>query len=85
MRANNIAAAILGYLAELIEPVARLIDHLVIALHPSCRRDPAVARIAIAVPPGLYRDRFGALWERTTTGWRLWLRAGLMTHSPSRW
>lgn len=76
MCANHIADAVRRSLADLTESVARLIDHLVIALHPGCREDLSSARVAVPVPPGLYHDRFGGLWEKTTTGWRVWLRSG---------
>ncbi|SUA72903.1 Uncharacterised protein [Nocardia otitidiscaviarum] len=68
MRENGFAAALLGYLSDLTETIARRIDRIVIAR--------TLALDEAGAPDGLYRDRFGALWEKHARGWRLWLRSG---------
>ncbi|UGT38471.1 hypothetical protein LTV02_20130 [Nocardia yamanashiensis] len=83
MRRTGLLRIFVGYLVRPAEAVARAIDRLA-AAHP---REPIAwfRPDELAVPPGLYRDRCGHLWERTTHDWRMWLRSGATIDSVALW
>ncbi|WP_157554416.1 hypothetical protein [Nocardia crassostreae] len=78
MTVRDITAVLVRQLAELAESIARLIDHAVLACSPDQVLDPEATQ---PLANGLYRDRFGNLWEKTLFGWRLWLRSGAAVHA----
>ncbi|WP_067817658.1 hypothetical protein [Nocardia inohanensis] len=83
MRETGLLRLVIGCLYRPARALARAFDRLA-AARP---RDPIAwfEPDRLMVPPGLYRDRCGHLWERTTCDWRMWLRSGATIDSVTLW
>ncbi|MBB5917771.1 hypothetical protein BJY24_006683 [Nocardia transvalensis] len=46
---------------------------------------PSPAEMPEPADPGWYRDRDGDIWQKTESGWRLFLQRGVAADSTSTW